>query len=58
MKTTCVLTEKASSDVIEAALWEKARHAGLGEKLLHCIDETIEQICKSPHGYTSKYRNT
>lgn len=58
MKITYVLTEKASSDVIEAALWEEARHEGLGEKLLRCIDETIEQICKSPYGYVSNYRNT
>ena len=58
MKTTHVLTENAHDDVIKAMLWEEARHAGLGEKLLRCIDETIGQICKSPLGYASKYRNT
>jgi len=58
MKTTCVFTEKASDDVVEAVLWEEARHAGLGEKLLRCIDETIDEICKYPQGYASRYRNT
>jgi len=58
MKLTYVLTEKASADVIEAALWEEARHTGLGEKLLRYIDEAIDQICKSPHGYENRFRNT
>lgn len=52
-----VLTEKASDDIIKAVLWKESRHAGLGEKLLRCIDETINQICKSPHGYISRYRS-
>lgn len=58
MKVSYVLTENAQSDVIEAALWEEARHVGLGEKLLDCIDETIDQICKSPLGYVNRYKNT
>ena len=48
MKITYVLSENARGDVIEAALWEEARYTGLGEKLLRCIDEAIDQICKSP----------
>ncbi len=58
MKFSHVLTENASHDVIKAALWEEQRHVGLGKKLLTCIDETIDQICKSPFGYVSRYRNT
>jgi hypothetical protein len=58
MKRTHVFTEKASADVLKAALWEEARHEGLGGKLLNCIDEAVEQICNAPYAYASKYRNT
>ena len=58
MKYSLVLTENASQDIIDAALWEEERHTGLGKKLLTRIDQTIDQICKSPFGYASRHRNT
>ena len=58
MKIRHVLTENASSDVIKAALWEDERHAGLGKKLLSCINEAIEEICKAPLGYVNRYGST
>ena len=57
MTTDFVVRPEAEADIDEAYAWYESRSAGLGDRFLDAVEETIALIWDSPQRFPEKHRD-
>ena len=48
MNLPLIVNPQAEADLADAKAWYDRQRGGLGDELLECVEETFDQVCRTP----------
>jgi plasmid stabilization system protein ParE len=55
MSLSLIITPEAEEDLADARPWYERKRAGLGERLILCVEGALDQIRRAPEAATEVY---